>query len=123
MREILGTPTPDERIQNEVVVRAHDKDENERQGQAHRRAQVQKWKTMEDTLRSELSAENREKLMQLGRDFAPLALGLRKIWTFVEAYGTDIKVLSGGAKEGEELEFVELSVSLSDLYAFHTDDE
>ncbi|KAF2232829.1 hypothetical protein EV356DRAFT_238033 [Viridothelium virens] len=110
VREILGTPTPEERLQNEPTVVWDSNLDNERRARADRIAKTQKWRAMEDQLRSELSADNREKLMQLSRDFAPLALGLRKIWTFVEAYPTDLSVLTGGGKEGEELETVELSV-------------
>lgn len=119
VREILGTPAPDERIQKDGVAGSNDMIENERQGRVDRRTKAQKWRSMENNLRSELSADNREKLMQLSRDFAPLALGLRKIWTFVEAYGTNIKVLSGGSKEGEELEMVELSVSFPPAASYH----
>ena len=120
VREILGTPTPDERLQDETVGCGRDSDhEDERRIRRVRRAKAQAWKAMEDHLRGELSADNREKLMQLSRDFAPLALGLRKIWTFVEVYGTDLKVLSGGGKEGEELEVVELNVSKWHEYICH----
>ena len=111
VREVLCTPTPNERLSNGTLGGRESSEGDRLRASADRQVKARKWKHMEDQLRNELSADNREKLMQLSRDFAPLALGMRKIWTFVEAYGTNLKVLSGGGKEGEEFEVVELSVS------------
>ncbi|KAI9654644.1 MAG: hypothetical protein M1821_005851 [Bathelium mastoideum] len=110
IREILGTPTPDERLGMEAT-NGRDGNFNDTQRlQADRQAKVQKWKNMEEQLRNLLSADNRENNMRLSRDFASLALGMRKIWTFVEAIETPLRVLSGGNREAEELETVDLSV-------------
>ncbi|KAI9679132.1 MAG: hypothetical protein M1822_007342 [Bathelium mastoideum] len=110
VREILRTPTPDERLKMEAINGRGGNYNDAMRVWADRQAKAQKWKNMEEQLRNSLSADNRENLTQLSRDFASLALGMRKIWTFVEAYDSRLLVLSGGDREAEELETVDLSV-------------
>jgi hypothetical protein len=108
VRDILGSRSPDQRVADNGISNIAPTERDERQVQ-QRRALAGKWALMEERLRFELSARNQEALMQMSRDFAPLALGLKKIWTFVENWDTDLRVLSGG-KGGEELEDVYLRV-------------
>ncbi|KAF2086603.1 hypothetical protein K490DRAFT_66386 [Saccharata proteae CBS 121410] len=57
-------------------------------------------------IRKELSTRNLRSLQELNEKFASFALGLMKIWSFVEVKKTTLEVLSGNPGEGETVETV-----------------
>jgi hypothetical protein len=65
------------------------------------------------SIRKYLDPENEDHLEHINTTFAPVALGLRKIWAFVESKESKLRVLSANAAGQEEQE---VSYPVSALY-------
>ncbi len=70
---------------------------------------------MGSLLRQDVSADNMAELMQFSEDFAPFAMGLKRLWTFVEAKGTKLKVAPDrwGPVSEEEMTEIESHVTFA----------
>jgi hypothetical protein len=54
---------------------------------------------MGSLLRNELSSDNIDELERLSQEFAPFAIGLKKIWSFFEGQETRLRVSADGSDE------------------------
>jgi hypothetical protein len=54
---------------------------------------------MGSLLRNELSSDNLDMLERLSQEFAPFAIGLKKIWSFFEGKETKLRISADGSDE------------------------
>jgi hypothetical protein len=54
---------------------------------------------MGSLLRNELSSDNIDALEKLSQEFAPFAIGLKKIWSFFEGQDTRMRIFPDGLDE------------------------
>jgi hypothetical protein len=52
---------------------------------------------MGSLLRNELSSDNLDMLEHLSQEFAPFAIGLKKIWSFFEGQETRLRISADGS--------------------------
>ena len=68
---------------------------------------------MTDLLGLEFSSLNLDQLERFSEEFAALAIGLKKIWTFVEARETSLAVVASGQETKLEMAVSRQYISLS----------
>jgi len=68
---------------------------------------------MTELLRLEFSSLNLDQLERFSEEFATLAIGLKKIWTFVEARETSLTVVASGQEAKLEMAVSRQYISVS----------